>query len=129
MTDQVPIYDSLSRDKEVKTTQRRLLKVVKNLDENTQIIAKNIIENLAFITVTCKELRTIVIRDGYIEEYQNGENQRGFKRSVALDQYNTAVKNHSMYLQQLIKLVPNMELEDDLDELLNKKKKIQTPKS
>ena len=44
--------------------------------------------------------------NGYKEEYRNGENQYGFKRSIAADLYQVTVKNYSNAIKQLSDLLP-----------------------
>jgi len=109
------IFDDIEKKKKIAQVRRKLLKIIENLDENKQVLAKNIIEELSFQTVMCEELRGLIQINGYVEQYQNGENQKGIKKSSFVDQYQNAVKSHAMYLNQLMKIVPDM---IDVDEKL-----------
>ncbi len=117
------LYDEEERKKRIAQVKRKMLKIIRNLDENKQFIAKNIIEELAFQTIMCEELRSLIQINGYIEQYKNGENQQGFKKSSFVEQYQTAVKSHSMYLGQLMKIIPEMAGQDDFEEFMNSVKK------
>ena len=51
------------------------------------------------------ELRTIIAEKGYTEEYQNGANQKGVKKSAEIEIYNTMIKNYMAVIKQLTELL------------------------
>ena len=55
------------------------------------------------------ELRQIINVKGYTEEYQNGANQKGVKKSSEIEIYNTMIKNFSAVMKQLTDLLPKDE--------------------
>lgn len=66
-----------------------------------------LIKNAAFMRVTLEDLQEAVNRDGAVEVYQNGANQKGVKQSAALQSYNTLIKNYTSVMKQLSVLLPN----------------------
>ena len=49
---------------------------------NMKKTVEKLIEDAAFMAVTLEETRQIIARDGVIEVYQNGENQKGIKKMI-----------------------------------------------
>ncbi len=82
-----------SKDKKIKSEVSRLKKIFKNLDENKKKILEPIIESTAFLRVSMGELSEIINSEGYTEEYINGKNQSGIKKSAEVDIYTQMSKN------------------------------------
>ena len=57
---------------------------------------------------------------GWVEEYQNGENQKGMKKSAAADVHISLTKNLNAIIKQLLDLVPPARKQSKLDELMNR---------
>lgn len=89
------------RNKELK----RLRKIFKNLPKEQLDTAVGLIEHAAFHRVMLDELSQIIARDGMIESYQNGENQKGIKKSAAVDSYDKAVGTYSKIIKQLTEIL------------------------
>lgn len=87
---------------------------------------KDVLENLAaeaaFMKIQLAALRKKIKKDGWEEQYQNGANQKGIKKSVAGDTYNQLFKNYSICLQKISDLLPPDEVKDEFDEFLRKKR-------
>ena len=62
--------------------------------------------NAAFMAVSLEELQEIINEEGYVVEYQNGENQHGTKQSDAVKTHIAMTKNHASIIKQLTDLVP-----------------------
>ena len=56
------------------------------------------------------ELRKIINEKGYTEIYQNGENQKGVKKSAEVDIYNSLIKHYMAIMKQLLELLPKSEV-------------------
>lgn len=86
---------------------------------------KDVLENLAaeagFMKVQLAGLKKKIKKDGWEEEYQNGANQKGIKKSIAGDTYNQLFKNYSICLQKISDLLPDESGEDELDKYLRGK--------
>lgn len=63
-------------------------------------------DEAAFMAASLYELRKIINEKGYIEEYQNGANQKGIKKCSEVEIYNTMIKNYSAIIKQLTDLLP-----------------------
>jgi len=78
------------------------------------------IEKAAFMSVTLDDLQDEININGVIEQYQNGANQFGVKKSAAVDVYNTMIKNYTSIMKQLTDLLPKdtaVEKDDGFDDL------------
>ena len=84
-----------TKDKRIKNEIKRLNGIFKNLSEDKKKVAKSIIENVAFMTVTLEDLQQAINEKGVVEEYRNGANQFGIKESSEVKIYNTMIKNHT----------------------------------
>lgn len=97
----------MSKEDYIKCEIKRLKKIFENLTQDAAAVAEKLIENAAFMAVTLNELQGIINVKGYIEEYQNGENQFGTKKSSEVDIYNTMIKNFNTTMKQLIDMLPD----------------------
>lgn len=96
-----------SKESNIKSEIKRLKKIFANLPQDAAAVAEKLIENAAFMAVSLRELQEIINDKGYTEEYQNGENQYGVKKSSEVDVYNTMIKNFNTTMKQLIDLLPD----------------------
>lgn len=96
----------LNKEENIKKEERRLNKIFANIDEKKKKTVQSLISSAAFMAVSIKELEGIINIKGYVEEYQNGANQKGYKESSEVKIYNTMVKNHMNCIKQLIDLLP-----------------------
>ena len=107
------------KDKEslIKKEKSRLRKVFSEIDPNKLKIIKPI-ERAAFMTVSCEELEKIIAEKGYTEAYQNGENQKGIKKTPETEIYNAMTKNLNAIVKQLVELCPAAKKKSKLEELM-----------
>lgn len=109
-----------SKDKKIKAELSKLRKVFKNLPEKQRKTVEKLLESAAFSAVSMEELQEIINVEGYETEYQNGENQKGKKQSVALTSYLSLQKNYTKIIDTLLKYVPPEEKKKDkLQEFMN----------
>lgn len=108
------------KDKEslIKKEKSRLRKVFSEIDPNKLKIIKPLIERAAFMTVSCEELEKIIAEKGYTEAYQNGENQKGIKKTPETEIYNAMAKNLNAIVKQLVELCPAAKKKSKLEELM-----------
>lgn len=105
---------------QVKTNKKELAKlkrIFKNIEPNKLKTVEKLIQNAAFMSQSLDDLQEIIKEKGYTEEYQNGANQYGTKKTCEIEIYNTMVKNYSSIIKQLIDLLPKEEAA--ADELLD----------
>ena len=71
------------------------------------------------MTVTLQDLQQEINKKGVTETYQNGANQKGIKKSSAVEVYNTMIKNHVQVMKQLTEFLPKSEPKQVEDALEN----------
>lgn len=119
MEQNMPIYTEKQRVSKIKKEIKILTNVFQNLDETKLKLVKPLINEAAFQKVTLEETREIINRDGIIEEYQNGANQKGYKKSSAVEVYDRMIKTYTATIKQLCDLLPKDDMENSpLEELL-----------
>lgn len=112
----------IEKDKRIKKEITRLNGVLKNLDDKKKKAVTSLIKNAAFMAVTLEDLQEKINRDGVTEQYQNGSNQFGVKKSSSVEVYNTMIKNYTQVVKQLTDLLPKdvpKEEDDGFDAFLN----------
>lgn len=102
----VQIYSEKKRKTKIKKETKRLNEIFKNIETNRSKLVESLIADAAFQRVTLEETREIISRDGVIEVYQNGANQKGIKKSSAVEVYDKMVNTYSKIIKQLCDLLP-----------------------
>lgn len=109
------------REKRIRAERNRLNKILgatkqkDGLEPTPKIkAAKGLIDNAAFMTIHLQDLQTELNEHGCVEEYRNGENQYGMKKSAAADIYTTMYKNYIATIKQLAELAPDNVGTDEL---------------
>jgi hypothetical protein len=110
-------YDKTER---IKKETRRLKKIFKDLEPNKRKTVDALIARAAFITVSLQELEEQLNVEGWVEEYQNGRNQSGLKKSAAAEVHISLTKNLSTIMKQLIEMVPPAQKESRLMAMMGK---------
>lgn len=101
----------------IKKETNRLLDIFQDLDENKLKACSALIARAAFITVSLQDLEAQLDETGWVEGYQNGENQHGLKKSAAADVHISLTKNLNSIMKQLLDLVPAAAKKSKLEEL------------
>lgn len=102
----MPKTEEKTKEQRIKQEITRLRGVYKELDENKKKIIFPLIQKAAFMHVELEELQKHLAENGFTEEYQNGENQHGRKRSPEADVYIALTKNYTAINKQLTELAP-----------------------
>lgn len=101
---------------------RKLKRIFKNIDENKQKIVAPLIESAAFMAQELQKLQRYIAEHGCTEEYQNGANQKGKKKSSEVEVFNAMIKNYSAIIKQLTDMLPeNVTVDDELMEFVKNK--------
>ena len=84
---------------------------------------KELIFQTAFMGLQLKKLAKDIEKNGVTEEYKNGENQYGRKKSASADVYGTMIKSYMTAQKQLNDLIPKTENTnaDDFDDFISSK--------
>lgn len=106
-------YQYLQNDKRVKAEIKKLKKIYENIQDDKKKLVQRLIENASFMGILLEDLQNDIKENGYKEEYKNGANQFGFKRSIAADLYQVTIKNYSSVIRQLNDLLPDGDFEED----------------
>ena len=101
-----PIYTEKKRKSMILKEKKKLNIILENMDEKTRSTCERLVDDSAFMAVTLDELRKIVSRDGPVELYQNGENQKGLKKSAAVEAYDKMVNTYAKVTRQLVDMLP-----------------------
>lgn len=117
-------YEEKSKDDIIKAEKRKLAGIYQRLDKKTKKAVDSLVDEAAFMAASLYELRKKINEKGYVEEYQNGANQRGIKKCSEVEIYNTMIKNYSSVVKQLTDLIPKKtenagEQSDGFDDFVN----------
>ena len=67
------------------------------------------IEDVAFLTITMRDLREKIVRNGTSSEYKNGENQYGTKQSPDTQTYLQMSQKQTQAMKILVDCLPKTE--------------------
>ena len=104
----------------IKREKDRLLVIFKDLDENKRQTCAALIDRAAFITISLEDLEEQLNATGWVETYQNGENQSGVKKAAAADVHISLTKNLNAIVKQLLDLVPPAQKKSRLEAMMQK---------
>lgn len=79
----------------------RLLKLYKTAPKERFALSRKLISRAAFLSVMLDEFEKDIDENGYEQEYQNGENQKGMKKSSAAELHVSYTKNLLAVMKQL----------------------------
>ena len=109
-----------SKESRIRKEKKRLNAIFADLEENKLKTCKALIERAAFITVSLEDLEVQLNETGWVEQYQNGENQSGMKKAAAADVHISLTKNLNTIIKQLLDLVPPAQKASRLAEMMNR---------
>lgn len=92
--------------------------MIDTLPEAKKSIADGLLDKAVFMDNELLKLQKILKQKGWVEEYQNGANQSGMKKSSEADVYNAMIKNYNATLKQISDLFPENLGSDVKDPLL-----------
>ena len=107
-----------SKETRIRKEKKRLAEIFKDLEENKLKTCSALIDRAAFITVSLEDLEVQLNETGWVEYYQNGENQSGMKKAAAADVHISLTKNLNAIIKQLLDLVPPAQKSGKLDALM-----------
>ena len=120
MNDKRETKPPLTKEQKITKEIRRLKKILRGVDKNLLQTVEPLIRNAAFMSVTLEELQDIINAEGYVEEYQNGENQKGRKQSEPVKIHIAMTRNHAAVMKQLADMTPPVPKKTDrLQELVD----------
>lgn len=99
--------------------KNRLLEIFADLDENKLRTCYALIDRAAYITISLQDLEEELNETGWVETYQNGENQTGRKKAAAADVHISLTKNLNAIMKQLLEFVPPAQKASRLQAMMN----------
>lgn len=96
------------------------MEVFKDLEPNKLETCAALIDRAAFITISLEDLEEQLNVTGWVETYQNGENQCGMKKAAAADVHISLTKNLNAIVKQLLDLVPPAQKASRLEAMMQK---------
>lgn len=99
----------LEKKKEIEKEVRRLNRLFREIDENKKKLVQATVRDIAFMTVTMRDLRENIIRRGTTCSYKNGENQYGTKQSPEAQMYLQMSQKQTQAMKILVDCLPKKE--------------------
>ena len=109
----------LNKEAMIKKELKKIKSIYKDLDLKRKKNAESLMNSAAFVAVSMMELEHIINLKGYMEEYQNGANQRGIKKCSEVEIYNNLAKNYLSYVKQLDDMLQKAGGQTKSDELID----------
>ena len=88
---------------------RLTMKDIKTLSGSRRERATRLYEKASFMDKELQKLQGILEEKGWTEEYQNGKNQSGIKKSAEADVYTTLSKNYLAVMKELNEMLANVQ--------------------
>ena len=110
----------MKKETRVAREKARLLEIFKDLEPNKLSTCQALIDRAAFITISLQDLEVQLNETGWVETYQNGENQMGRKKAAAADVHISLTKNLNAIMKQLLEFVPPAQKASRLTEMMNR---------
>lgn len=106
-----------------KTVFTKTKQKIKDLPAERKERALKLLEKAEFMESELTKLQEAINEKGWTEEYQNGANQHGIKKSTEGEIYNSMIKNYALILKEIDNLFPKDEsISDDFMEFLGEKR-------
>ncbi len=109
-----------TKEARIRREELRLKRIFKDLEPNKLSTCRALIARAAFITISLEDLEVQLNETGWVEYYQNGENQSGMKKAAAADVHISLTKNLNAIVKQLLDLVPPAQKASRLEAMMQK---------
>lgn len=113
-----PIFTEEERKKLTRKNKAKIRKCLENVDPELIKLHEKTIEDAASYATCLEEINRQIERDGYVDEYQNGENQWGVKKSVAAELKPKYSQIYQGLIKQLKELLPSEGEKDATAEIM-----------
>ena len=115
---------TIKPENRVKRRIKELYKIFSLADEDRLKIVTPLINQVANMEEQLETLQADLKETGFVETYQNGENQSGTKESTVSRAYSSLFKNYVIAIRTLLQCLPesaSQEAEDALTVFIKKK--------
>ena len=89
-----------------KLDEKPIKELINTLPKAKKSLGMALLDKASFMDEELRKLQDILKEKGWVEEYQNGANQCGLKKSSEADVYNGMIKNYNSTLKQIADLFP-----------------------
>ena len=113
------IYTKDERIGLIHKNKLEIKRTLKSVDKDTLKLYEKVIDEAAQYATSLSEINAIIARDGFVDSYQNGENQYGTKKSVAAELKPKYTQTYQMLIKQLSELLPTEGEKDAAAELMD----------
>jgi len=122
-------YEEMPKADIIKAEKTKLNGIYSKLEAKTKKSVSSLVDEAAFMAASLFELREIINRKGYTEEYQNGVSQSGVKKCSEVEIYNQLIKNYMSIIKQLTDLLPKGDMvkpekDDGFDNFVNNREDV-----
>ena len=122
-------YEEMPKADIIKAEKTKLNGIYSKLEAKTKKSVSYLVDEAAFMAASLYELREIINRKGYTEEYQNGASQSGVKKCSEVEIYNQLIKNYMSIIKQLTDLLPKGDMtkppkDDGFDDFVNNREDV-----
>ena len=107
----------LDKEKNIKQEINRIKKLYKDFPKEKSKVLEGLINESAFIKVSLEELRDNLLKNGFTEVFDQGE-QRFNRERPEVKIYTTFIQRYSNVMKQIIDLLPVEVKKEEADELL-----------
>lgn len=107
-------------EERIQDERKRIVKIFAGIGPKKLALLTANIENLAFYTVMCEDLRKQILVDGVAIEYQNGASQSGKKLSPAAETVDKWSLRIDQIIGRLLSMVPEEQQTSRLAELMKR---------
>ena len=114
-----PILTEEERIKLNKRNKLSIKRILKNADADLLKLNDTLIDSAAVYATEIYECKLLMQRDGIMSFYKNGENQFGYKESVAVKNFPKLTAQYQSIIRQLSKLLPSENEKDAAAELMD----------
>lgn len=97
----------------------KLKRLYAELPENKLKLVTPVIQNAAFMKVTLEDLQYEINEEGYTDDYRNGNEQSGRKASAKLQAYTSLMKQYTVVIDRLQKMLPEQKTKGKLEAFLD----------
>lgn len=110
------------KEKEIKSEISRIRKLYKELPKEKVKVLEGLIQEAAFMKITLKEIRQVLVEEGTTELFEQGS-QKFKRKNPSVDIYTTMINRYSNVMKQLIDLFPPEKKKEETDALMSFVKK------
>ena len=112
------ISEQLEREKNIKQEINRIKKLYKDFPKEKSKVLEGLINEAAFMKTALEELRKDLIRNGYVELFEQGE-QCFNRERPEVKTYTNFMQKYSIVMKQLIDLLPVEIKKEEADKLID----------